>query len=89
MITAEKARAIKSVRIDFANGASIVLNGASCSTGSIEISIDGNCNLSIQNLRWTRENALNCVNDFANANRGEGLLSKEIVEKLLNTGKGE
>lgn len=87
MITTEEARAIKSIRIDFANDTSIVLKGLSSTAASLEILNDGSCNLSIQRLRWTRKEALDCIDNFAK--RGEGLLSKEVVEKLLNNEKGE
>lgn len=89
MITAEEARAIKSIRIDFANDTSIVLKGVSSTSASLEILNDGSCNLSIQGLRWTRKEALDCIDNFAAAKRGEGLLSKEVIEKLLNNEKGE
>lgn len=89
MITADEARAIKSIRIDFVNDTSIVFKGVSSTTASLEILKDGSCNLYIQGLRWTRKEALDCIDNFAAAKRGEGLLSREIVEKLLNTDKGE
>lgn len=91
MITAEEAtkeaRAIKSICIDFANDTSILFKGLSSTTASLEILNDGSCNLYIQGLRWTRKEALDCIDNFAK--RGHGLLSKEVVEKLLSNEKGE
>ena len=72
MIKADEARAIKSICIDFANDTSIVLKGLSCTTASLEVSKDGSCDFSIQGLRWTRKDALDCIDNFAAAKRGEG-----------------